>query len=148
MQVGNQDFAIDLLFFHRGMNCLVAIELKAGRFQPEHLGKLEFYLEALDRDVRKSHERPSIGILLCASKDAEVVKYALSRSLSPALIAQYQAILPDKAVLQAKLHEFYQSIAHSALEPKKAAKPKYKSKKKVGKKWVSQKKLPPNRSKP
>jgi len=107
LQVGKRDFALDLLFFHRGLNCLVAIELKVGRFEPEYLGKLEFYLEALDRDVRKPHENPSIGLLLCASKDAEVVEYALSRSLSPALIAEYQTQLPDKKLLQAKLHEFY-----------------------------------------
>ena len=90
-----------------GLNCLVAVELKIGEFQPEHLGKLEFYLEALDRDVRKPHEGPSIGVLLCASKDSEVVEYALSRSLSPALVAEYQTRLPDKRLLQAKLHEFY-----------------------------------------
>lgn len=85
----------------------MAIELKAGRFEPEHLGKLNFYLEALDRDVRKPHENPAIGMLLCASKDDEVVEYAMSRSLSPALIAEYQTQLPDKELLQAKLHEFY-----------------------------------------
>jgi len=107
LQVGGQDFALDLLFFHRGLNSLVALELKVGRFQPEYLGKLSFYLEALDRDVRKAHERPSIGVLLCASKDDEVVEYALSRTLSPALIAEYQTQLPDKNLLQAKLHEFY-----------------------------------------
>jgi hypothetical protein len=96
-----------LLFFHRGLNCLVAFELKVGRFEPEYLGKLNFYLEALDRDVRKFHENPAIGVLLCASKDDEVVEYALNRSLSPALIAEYQTQLPDKQLLQAKLHEFY-----------------------------------------
>ena len=77
------------------------------RFEPEHLGKLNFYLEALDRDHRKPHENPAIGILLCASKDNEVVEYALSRSASPALIAEYQTQLPDKKLLAAKLHEFY-----------------------------------------
>ena len=107
LQVGGRDFALDLLFFHRGLNCLVAIELKVGRFEPEYLGKLGFYLEALDRDVRKSHENPAIGVLLCASKEDEVVEYALSRSLSPALIAEYQTQLPDKKLLQEKLHEFY-----------------------------------------
>ena len=90
-----------------GLNCLVAIELKVGRFEPEYLGKLGFYLEALDRDVRKPHEQPAIGVLLCASKDEEVVEYALSRTLSPALIAEYRTQLPDKKLLQAKLHEFY-----------------------------------------
>ncbi len=107
LQVGGRDFALDLLFFHRGLNCLVAIELKVGRFEPEYLGKLGFYLEALDRDEKKPHENPAIGVLLCASKDDEVVEYALSRSLSPALVAQYQTVLPDKALLQAKLHQFY-----------------------------------------
>lgn len=107
VQVGKQDFALDLLFFHRGLNALVAIELKVDKFQPEHLGKLNFYLEALDRDHRKAHENPAIGVLLCASKDDEVVEYALSRSLSPAMIAEYQTQLPDKKLLQAKLHEFY-----------------------------------------
>lgn len=107
LQVGGRDFALDLLFFHRGLNCLVAIELKVGRFEPEYLGKLDFYLEALDRNERKPHENPAIGVLLCASRDDEVVEYALNRSLSPALIAEYQTRLPDKALLQAKLHEFY-----------------------------------------
>jgi predicted nuclease of restriction endonuclease-like (RecB) superfamily len=115
VQVGKRDFALDLLFFHRDLNCLVAIELKIGEFQPEHLGKLEFYLEALDRDVRKPHERPSIGVLLCASKDCEVVEYALSRSLSPALVAEYQTRMPDKKLLQAKLHDLY-----AQAEPKTA----------------------------
>jgi predicted nuclease of restriction endonuclease-like (RecB) superfamily len=87
VQVGDRDFALDLLFFHRGLNSLIAVELKVGRFEPEYIGKLAFYLEALDRDVKKPHERPSIGVLLCASKNDEVVEYALSRTLSPALIA-------------------------------------------------------------
>jgi predicted nuclease of restriction endonuclease-like (RecB) superfamily len=107
LQVGGRDFALDLLFFHRGLNCLVAIELKVGRFEPEYLGKLNFYLETLDQNARKPHENPAIGVLLCASKDDEVVEYALNRSLSPALIAEYQVQLPDKQLLQAKLHEFY-----------------------------------------
>lgn len=107
IQVGNRDFALDLLFFHRGLNCLVAFELKVGRFEPEYLGKLGFYLEALDRDERKHHENPAIGVLLCASKEDEVVEYALNRSLSPAMVAEYQTRLPDKQFLQAKLHEFY-----------------------------------------
>ena len=108
LQVGGRDFALDLLFFNRAINCLVAIELKIEEFQPEHLGKLEFYLEALDRDVKKPHEQPSIGVLLCATKDHEVVEYALSRAVSPALVAEYQTRLPDKKLLQAKLHEFYE----------------------------------------
>ncbi len=111
VQVGGEDYSLDLLFFHRGLNCLVALELKVREFRPEDLGKLNFYLEALDRDVRKPHERPAIGLLLCATKDSEVVEYALSRSLSPAMIAEYETMLPDKELLRAKLHEFYQLLA-------------------------------------
>src|SRR5690606_9170392 len=96
VQVGNKDFFIDLLFYHRDIQCLIAFELKAVEFLPEHLGQLNFYLEALDRDVRKPHENPSIGILLCKGKDSEVVEYALSRSLSPALVSEYKTQLPDK----------------------------------------------------
>jgi predicted nuclease of restriction endonuclease-like (RecB) superfamily len=122
VQVGGRDFALDLLFFHRGLNCLVAIELKVEEFQPEHLGKLQFYLEALDRDVRKQHERPSIGVLLCASKDNEVVEYALARSTSPALIAEYQRMLPNKALLRSKLHEFHALIEGRTSGDKKGTK--------------------------
>jgi predicted nuclease of restriction endonuclease-like (RecB) superfamily len=107
LQVGNRDFALDLLFFHRGLNCLVAIELKVDRFEPAHLGQLNFYLEALDRQVKKPHENPAIGLLLCASKDDEVVEYALSRTLSPAAVAKYVTQLPDRRLLAAKLQEFY-----------------------------------------
>jgi len=108
LQVGNRDFKSDLLFYHRNLQCLVAFELKTTQFEPEHLGKLNFYLEALDRDVKKPHENPSIGVLLCKSKDEEVVEYALSRSLSPTMISQYTLALPDKKLLQTKLNEFYE----------------------------------------
>jgi predicted nuclease of restriction endonuclease-like (RecB) superfamily len=107
VQVGNQDFWIDLLFFHRGLQALVVFELKISEFKPAHMGQLEFYLEALDRDHRQTHEAPSIGVLLCKSADSEVVEYALARTASPALVAQYMTQLPNKALLQAKLEEFY-----------------------------------------
>lgn len=107
VQVGGRDFELDLLFFNRALNCLVALELKVVEFEPEHLGKLQFYLEALDRDVKKPHEQPAIGVLLCATKNHEVVEYALSRAMSPALVSEYQTRLPDKKLLQTKLHEFY-----------------------------------------
>ena len=107
VQVGNSDFFIDLLFFHRGLQCLVAFELKADKFKPEHLGQLNFYLEALDRDVKRHNENPSIGILLCKDKDSEVVEYALSRSLSPTMVAEYQTQLPDKKLLQQKIHQLF-----------------------------------------
>ena len=105
LQVGNSDFRIDLLFYHRELQCLVAFELKMEKFKPEHLGQLNFYLEALDRDVRKPKENPSIGILLCKDKDDMVVEYALSRSLSPTMVAEYQLCLPDRALLQQKLQD-------------------------------------------
>ncbi len=111
VQVGTQDFAIDLVFFHRGLQCLVAFELKTNRFKPADLGQLSFYLEALDRDVRKAHERPSIGVLLCATKDDDVVEYALARTTSPALVAEYQTFLPPKELLRSKLHELYAQLA-------------------------------------
>ncbi|HVC97828.1 MAG TPA: PDDEXK nuclease domain-containing protein [Pirellulales bacterium] len=117
LQVGGRDFFVDLLFYHRGLACLLAFDLKVEQFEPEHLGKLEFYLEALDRDVRKPHEGPSIGVLLCATKDHEVVEYALSRAMSPALVAEYQTRLPDKKLLQAKLHEFYELAQEQAALP-------------------------------
>jgi predicted nuclease of restriction endonuclease-like (RecB) superfamily len=107
VQVGNSDFYIDLLFYHRGLQCLVAFELKADKFKPGHLGQVNFYLEALDRDVKKPNENPSIGILLCKDKDSEVVEYALSRSLSPTMVSEYKTQLPDKKLLQQKLHELF-----------------------------------------
>lgn len=107
LQVGNSDFFIDLLFYHRGLQCLVAFELKADKFKPDHLGQLNFYLEALDRDVKKPNENPSIGVLLCKDKDSEVVEYALSRSLSPTMVSEYKTQLPDKKLLQQKLHELF-----------------------------------------
>jgi predicted nuclease of restriction endonuclease-like (RecB) superfamily len=117
LQVGGRDFELDLLFFNRELNALVAFELKIEQFEPAHLGQLEFYLEALDRDVRKKHEGPSIGVLLCATKDHEVVEYALSRAASPALVAEYQTRLPDRKLLQTKLHEFYELAQAQAAAP-------------------------------
>lgn len=105
LQVGNKDYYTDLLFYHRDLQCMVLFELKIEEFQPEFLGKLNFYLEALDRDVKRPHENPSIGILLCKGKDVEVVEYALSRNVSPALIADYETKLIDKKLLAEKLHQ-------------------------------------------
>ena len=112
VQVGGKDFYIDLLFYNRALSCLVPIELKIGEFKPEHIGQINFYLEALDRDVRKPNENPSVGLILCASKDDAVVEYALSRSLSPTLVSDYTLCLPDKKILKDKLQE----LAELALE--------------------------------
>ena len=105
VQVGGQDFYIDLLFYNRTLSCLVAIELKFGKFKPEHIGHLNFYLEALDRDVKKPNENPSVGVILCATKDDAVVEYALSRSMSQTMVAEYTLQLPDKKLLEKKLRE-------------------------------------------
>ena len=109
LQVGNSDFYIDLLFYHRELQCLIAFELKADKFKPGHLRQLNFYLEALDRDVKKQNENPSIGVLLCKDNDSEVVEYALSRSLSPTMVSEYKTQLPDKKLLQQKLHEIFEN---------------------------------------
>ena len=105
VQVGGEYYRIDLLFFHRSLHCLVAIELKVGKFKPEYVSKMDFYLEGLDRQVRKPDENPSVGMLLCASKNDEVVEYAMSRTLSPMMVAQYQLQLPNKDILRKKLQE-------------------------------------------
>jgi len=108
LSVGNNDYFIDLLFFHRELRCLVAFELKIDDFKPEYLGKLNFYLEALDKDVKKKHENPSVGVILCKSKDKDVVEYALSRNMSASLVVEYKTKLIDKKILKQKLDEFYQ----------------------------------------
>lgn len=105
LQVGNKDYYTDLLFYHRDLQCMVLFELKIEEFQPEFLGKLNFYLEALDRDVKHANENPSIGVLLCKGKDVEVVEYAMARNVSPALIADYETKLIDKQLLAEKLHQ-------------------------------------------
>lgn len=107
VQVGMHDYYIDLLFFHRELQCLVAIELKTTEFEPGHLGQLNFYLEALDADVKMLKENPSVGILLCKGKDTEVVEFALRRNISPALVADYETKLINKKLLQQKLHDLY-----------------------------------------
>lgn len=106
VQVGGEDYSIDLLFFHRGLQCLVAFELKIGRFKPEYVSKMDFYLEALDRQKKKPYENPSVGLILCAAKNDEVVEYAMSRTMSPMLVSEYRLKLPDKKILERKLQEF------------------------------------------
>ena len=106
LNVGASTFKSDLLFFHRGLQALVAVELKKTKFHPRDLGQLEFYLEALDRDVKRSNENPSIGIILCPEADRVVVEYAMSRSMSPTMIAEYKRILIPQERLQQQLNEF------------------------------------------
>ena len=107
LQVGRNDYYVDLLFYHRELQCLVAIDLKIDDFKPEYLGKMEFYLEALDRDVKKPQENPSVGIILCKSADADVVEYAMSRNITSTMVAEYRTKLIDKEILRKKLFELY-----------------------------------------
>ncbi len=108
LTVGASTYKADLLFFHRGLQALVAVELKKTKFHPRDLGQLEFYLEALDRDVKRSNENPSIGIILCPEADRVVVEYTMSRSMSPTMIAQYKRILIPQERMQEQLNEFCQ----------------------------------------
>ena len=108
LNVGASSFKADLLFFHRGLQALVAVELKKTKFHPRDLGQLEFYLEALDRDVKRSNENPSIGIILCPDADKVVVEYAMSRSMSPTMIAEYKRILIPQEQMQQQFREFCQ----------------------------------------
>ena len=105
IQVGNEDFYIDLLFYNRELACLVAFELKIGKFKPEYISKMDFYLEALDRQEKKINENPSVGIILCSDKDEKVVEFAMSRSMSPTLVSEYKLKLIDKKLLEEKLRE-------------------------------------------
>lgn len=105
VQIGNHDFFIDLLFYNRELSCLVAFELKLGEFKAEYLGKMNSYLEALDRNVKKDYENPSVGIILCSSKDKEVVEYSLSKNMSQTMISEYRLKLIDKKILEMKLKE-------------------------------------------
>ncbi|NCU32047.1 MAG: DUF1016 family protein [Candidatus Moranbacteria bacterium] len=109
LQVGNKDYSIDLLFYHRELNCLVALELKVGDFKPEYMGKMDFYLGALDNNVKKPHENPSIGIIMCRTKDENIVEISLNRSTSPTIISQYETKLIDKELLRNKLNELFTS---------------------------------------
>ena len=98
-------FVLDLLFYNRELSCSVAFELKLGEFKAEYLGKMNLYLEALDRDVKKEQENPSVGVILCSSKDKDVVEYSLSKNMTQTLISEYKLKLIDKKLLETKLKE-------------------------------------------
>ena len=112
LEVGGQNFRCDLLFYHRALQCLVAIELKTTAFDPRDLGQLEFYLEALDQTEKRSNENPSIGILMCKDANPEVVRYALNRSVSPTMVSKYEEQLKVGSVLQRSLEEFVGFISN------------------------------------
>lgn len=110
LPVGMKDYKVDLLFYHRELCCLVAFDLKIEEFEPSFLGQMNFYLEVLDTDIKKAHENPSIGVLICKNRDIEVVEYALRRNLSPTLVADYSTKLLDKALLMQKVKELFRGI--------------------------------------
>ena len=110
LEVGGQNFRCDLLFYHRALQCLVAIELKTTTFDPRDLGQLEFYLEALDQNEKRSNENPSIGILMCKDANPEVVRYALNRSISPTMVSKYEEQLKVGSVIQRSLEEFVEFL--------------------------------------
>ncbi len=91
------------IIWNSTLSCLVPIELKIGKFKPEHIGQINFYLEALDRDIKKPNENPSVGLILCATKDDAVVEYALSRSMSPTMVTEYTLKLPSKKITWAQI---------------------------------------------
>ena len=115
VQVGNNDYYVDLLFYHRELQCLVVINLKIDDFKPEYMGKMDFYLEALDRDIKKPHENPSVGMIFCENVDTDVVEYSLSRSLSQTMIAEYKSIrftlddgTENERTILSDVHAFYE----------------------------------------
>ena len=106
VKVGGSTKRIDLLFYNRALHCLAAVELKAVDFQAEFVSKMDMYLEALDRDVKKADENPSIGIILCPSIDKTMAEYTLSRSLSPTMVSEYQRKLIPRDILVKSLHDY------------------------------------------
>jgi len=115
LMLGNNEYFVDLLFFNRALKCLVAIELKTGKFEPEYAGKIDFYLHLLDEQVRLKDENPPIGIILCADKDNIVVEYALRSTKKPVGVAEYyltkklpkafKGKLPDAKTLKLPLQQ-------------------------------------------
>lgn len=103
LEVGGDDFFIDLLFYHLKLRCYVVVELKAGPFKPEHAGQLSFYLSAVDAQVKAAEDAPTIGLLLCKTKNRVVAEYALRDSSKPIGVAEYQLIAALPAELQASL---------------------------------------------
>jgi len=116
LEVGGDDFFIDLLFYHLKLRCYVVIELKAGPFKPEHTGQLGFYLSAIDAQMKSEHDNPTIGLLLCKSKNKVVAEYALRDSNKPIGVAEYQLIETLPAELQTSLpsiEAIEQALQHS-----------------------------------
>jgi len=103
LDVGGDEFFIDLLFYHLKLRCYVVVELKGGKFKPEHLGQLSFYLTAVDRQVKSEQDNPTIGLLLCKSKNKIVAEYALGDKIQPMGVAEYQLLQSLPEQLQSSL---------------------------------------------
>ena len=106
INIGGRENKIDLLFYHRGLKCLVAVELKIGEFKASYVGQMQKYLAALDEKVKLSDEKESIGLILCKSKNHEEVRFALAKTLSPVKVATYRTKLPDKRLIIKRLEQF------------------------------------------
>ena len=106
LTVGNDTFSIDLLFFHRRLQCLIAVDLKKGKFRPEYVGKAQFYFAAPDEQIRLPHEKPSIGLVLCRSADRVQVRLALTAAAEQIGVATYQTALPDERLIRQRLKQF------------------------------------------
>ena len=106
IQVGGRQKRLDLLFYHRALQCLVDVELKADGFQSEYVGKMDLYLEALDREIRRENENPSVGIILCPEADRYDVAYTLNRTMSPIMSAEYKRLLIPEEVMKKSLEEY------------------------------------------
>ena len=106
IDIGGRENKIDLLFYHRELRCLVAVDLKIGEFKAEFIGQMQKYLAALDEKIRLSNEKESVGLILCKSKNYEEVKFALAKTLSPVKVATYKTRLPDKKLIIKRLEQF------------------------------------------
>jgi len=122
LDVGGEEFFIDLLFYHLKLRCYVVIELKAGKFKPEHLGQLGFYLTAVDRQVKHAQDNPSIGLLLCKSKNKVVAEYALGDKSQPMGIAEYKLVESLPQELQTSLPSIEQIERELANTPNESTK--------------------------
>ena len=108
LQVGGKRRRLDLLFYHRSLQCLVDVELKAEGFQSEYVGKMDLYLEALDREIKRENENPSVGIILCPEAKCCDVEYTLNRTMSPIMVAEYRRLLIPEEVMKKSLEEYCQ----------------------------------------
>ena len=112
IHVGDKHKRLDLLFYHRSLQCLVDVELKSEPFKAEHVGKMDLYLEALDREVKRENENPSIGIILCPKANSFDVAYTLNRTMSPMMVAEYRRLLIPEEVMKKSLEEYCRRMSY------------------------------------